>query len=216
MSGNLRLVILSCLVWAALLVPGGVRGQAHEASQLILNYEKLAQLKEILAQMHDGYAILNKGYTRVKDIAEGNFRLHEAFLDALLQVSPEVRNYYRVAEIISYQQRILTEYRVTYRKVKGEGVFSGDELDYLGELYSGFFKLSLRNLDELALVMTAGELRMSDFERLEAIDRLHADMSALLVGLRGLNAEVSTLFIQRKRTRGQRNRLLDLNGLKDG
>ena len=39
----------------------------------------------------------------VKDMTEGNFSLHKTFLDALMQVSPAVKNYKRVGDIINYQ-----------------------------------------------------------------------------------------------------------------
>ncbi|WP_339705204.1 TerB family tellurite resistance protein [Algoriphagus aquimarinus] len=213
MSNRIKQVMWIGLMLIGLLRPSTSRAQTHEITQLILNYEKLTQLEKILENMYEGYTILNKGYSSVKNIAEGNFKLHEAFLNELLQVSPQVRNYYRVAAIIQYQQRILGEYKSTYSWLKNEGFFSVDELAYLGDVYEGLFKASFRNLDELAMILTAGELRMSDFERLEAIDRLHTEMSGLLVNLRQLNGEVATLNNQRKRKEIEREFVLKLNGL---
>lgn len=201
------------MLLVAFLQPMSGSSQTHEATQLLLNYEKLIQMKEILDNMYKGYSILEQGYSRVKGIAEGNFKLHEAFLNELLTISPEVRNYYRVAEIIQYQQRIMSEYKSTYSKVKSGDSFSGAELTFMAELNEGLFKASLRNLDELLLILTAGELRMSDFERLEAIDRLHGEMSGLLVSLREINSELSILGNQRNRTRNERESILNLNGI---
>ncbi|WP_425637947.1 TerB family tellurite resistance protein [Algoriphagus yeomjeoni] len=214
MSGKIKQVIGLGMLLLGLLHPSPGNSQTHEATQLMLNYEKLMQLKEILDQMHKGYVVLEQGYTRVKSIAEGNFKLHEAFLNELLKVSPEVRKYYRVAEIIQYQQRILGEYKSTYTKVSMGDFFSAAELAHLAEMYEGLFKASLRNLDELVLILTAGELRMSDFERLEAIDRLHVEMSGLLVSLRDINTEINSLGIQRNRVRNERKSILELNGIK--
>lgn len=190
-----------------------LKAQSHEATQLILNYEKLVQLRQILDDMYEGYSVLNEGYSKVKSIAEGNFKLHEAFLNELLKVSPEVRNYYRVAEIIIYQQRILQEYLITYNQVKNDRVFTVGELANLHDVYRGMFRGSLRNLDELTLILTAGELRMSDFDRLEAIDRLHSEMVGILVEVRQVNASVNTLFRQRKRMDNERKAMESLNGI---
>ena len=85
----------------------GVKGQAQEAAQLILNYEKLKQLEEILDNMYKGYAILSNGYNRIKNIAEGNYNLHQVFLDALFMINPSVRKYKRIPQIISYQELLL-------------------------------------------------------------------------------------------------------------
>ena len=201
------------MMLAVLLKPTLGFSQSHEATQLMLNYEKLIQMKEILDNMYKGYIILDKGYTKVKDIAEGNFKLHEAFLNELLKVSPEVRNYFRIAEIIQYQQRIVNEYKFTYSQMKSNWIFSGPELSIMADLYEGLFKASLRNLDEVVMILTTGELRMSDFERLEAIDRLHREMSGLLISLREINREISMLGNQRKRIRNERKAILNLNGI---
>ena len=67
-------------------------GQSQEAKQLLLNVEKLAQLKLMLSHMKTGYQILEKGYTSIKNISQGNFNLHRDFLDGLLQVSPAVKH----------------------------------------------------------------------------------------------------------------------------
>jgi len=81
--------------------------QSTEAQQLILNIEKLAQLKKILSNMKKGYEIVSSGYNGIKDISKGNFNLHDAFLNALLQVNPTVRKYKRVADIITCQFEIV-------------------------------------------------------------------------------------------------------------
>ena len=45
--------------------------------------------------MYTAYQLIDKGYTDVKNIVEGNFNLHHTFLDALLAVSPAVQDYSR-------------------------------------------------------------------------------------------------------------------------
>src|SRR5579863_2568221 len=88
--------------WAVLLAlvgsAGTLRAQSFEIQQLVLDIEKLTQLKDILKDLKEGYQVLDKGYSAIRDIAQGNFNLHKAFLDALLTVSPTVKNYARVAE----------------------------------------------------------------------------------------------------------------------
>ena len=69
----------------------------------------------------------------------------------------------------------------------------------MGNVYSNLFNKSLQNLDELTMVITAGKLRMSDDERLNAIDRIYIDMGDKLVFLRTFNKENNVLAIQRGR-----------------
>ncbi len=175
-----------------------VKAQSAEAQQLILNWEKLAQFRKILKNMYDGYKILYKGYTAVKDISEGNFKLHKTFLDGLLQVSPAVKKYKRIADIINYQVRIAKEYKAAFNQFKEDKQFTAQEIDYVGKVYSNLFQESLKNIDELSMVITAGKLRMSDDERLQAIDKIYLSIEEQYSFLRDFNGNTAMLSLQRK------------------
>lgn len=163
----------------------------------MLNVEKLSQLKQILADMKRGYDVASQGYNRVKNIAQGNFSLHELFLDGLLAVNPELRKYRRVKDIIEYQLLLIKEYKSAFNHFKSNGNFTPDEMDYLGEVYKDLFNRSIQNIDELTMILTASKLRMSDDERLTAIDRLYLDMQEKLSFLRSFNGKASLLDKQR-------------------
>ena len=175
------------------------RAQSTEIQQLLLNYEKLNQLKNILSDMKKGYKIVSKGYTAIKDISQGNFNLHEAFIDGLMAVNPAIKNYKRVVDIISYQKNIVREYKSAFIRFKQNGSFSPDEIEYLGKVYGQLFNKSIQNLDELATVITSSKLSMSDDERLQTIDRIFADTEDKLQFLRDFNKQANLLAIQRSR-----------------
>jgi len=189
--------------------------QAEEIQQLLLNVEKLAQFKQILEDMKKGYALLEGGYNTIRDIAEGNFRLHQGFLDGLLQVSPAVRNYRRVAEIIASQAQLVKEYQDAYRRFRRNGLFNAAELAYIGRVYERLLAECLRHLDELALVITAGMARMSDDERLATIDRIYAGMQDKAVFLRQFNNRTIILALQRAKERNDVEALRQLYGTPD-
>ena len=172
--------------------------QTQEVTQLILNLEKLRELRKILRELKRGYDILFEGYTKIRDISRGNFKLHEAFLDGLLLVSPGVKNYGRIADIVKIQLAIINECRTARSDLASSGNFSAKELDYLGQVYAELTAESIRNLDALTNVITAKKLRASDDERLDMIDQIHKEMSDKLVFLRYLNSNNSLLNAQRK------------------
>jgi len=187
--------------------------QSDEIQQLLLNVEKLAQLKKILHNMYEGYQVLSKGYNLVKDISKGNFNIHKLFLDALLQVSPAVRKYKKVADIVGYQAQLIKEYKPVFKRFRASGMFNDKELGYMGSVYSSLLKKSLQHLDELAMVITAGKLRMSDDERLSAIDRIYTGMADQLDFIRVFNKENNLLAIQRGREMVDTKLSKRLNGL---
>jgi hypothetical protein len=165
-----------------LLFAGRGRAQsiAQVSEQLALDIEKLSELKGILKDMYTAYAIIDKGYTDVKNIVEGNFNLHKAFLDALLAVSPAVQDYSKVERIITAESQILSEYKAGSKQLAGSGRFSIGELDYMNGVYANLLNRSAACVSELVMLLTADELRMSDAERLEGIDRVYTDISSQL------------------------------------
>ncbi|MGX5690268.1 TerB family tellurite resistance protein [Arcticibacter tournemirensis] len=187
------------LILSGVLSLLAAQAQSFEAQQLLLNYEKLIQMKDILADMKKGYAIVSKGYNTIKDISEGNFNLHDAFIQGLMAVNPAIKNYKRVPDIISYQKSILSEYKSAFQNFKNSGVFNSNEIGYLGNVYGNLFNQSLQNLDELATVVTASKLSMSDDERLNAIDRIFADTEDKLQFLRDFNRQTQVLVLQRSK-----------------
>jgi hypothetical protein len=190
-----------------------VSAQSEEAQQLLLNVEKLAQLKQILTDLKKGYAIVSTGYNTIKNISQGNFNLHKAFLDGLLAVSPKVKNYRKVGEVINLQNSIVKEYKSAFSKFKSDGNFSIGEIGYLSEVYSNLFNQSIKSLDALANIVTANKLRMSDDERLTAIDDIFNDMQDKLVFLRHFNNSTTILAIQRAKDRNDTKSLKTIYGI---
>jgi hypothetical protein len=175
--------------------------QEQEIEQLLLNVEKLTQFKSILSDMKQGYTVLTTGYNAVKGIAQGNFSLHETFIDGLMLVSPEVKKYGRIADIISCQSAIVSEYKSAFNRFKASENFNLSEIDYLGKVYGQLMSQSMDNLDELTTVITSNQLRMSDDERLQAVDRIYADTADKLQFLRNFNKQAGILNLQRQKER---------------
>ncbi|HQW16192.1 MAG TPA: TerB family tellurite resistance protein [Niabella sp.] len=185
-----------------LCIGGKGFAQATELAQLALNIEKLNQFRKILSDMKSGYDILVKGYGTVKNIAEGNFKLHQVFLDGLMEVSPAVKKYKRVGDIINYELKIINGYKAALQKFRSSGQFSVQELDYISGVYAKLTKESLANLDDLAVVISSGKLRMSDEERLKAIDAIYEDISDKYHFLSVFNKQTEILRIQREKESG--------------
>lgn len=199
------------VLFTLLLISRVTHAQTQEAAQLILNYEKLNQLKKVLQNMYDGYKIITTGYNKVRDVTSGNYKLHQIFLDGLMQVSPRVRDYARIADIIRYQTTMVKEYKAAYQQFRSAGVFNSDELNYFSGVYSNLLDRSLRNLEELSMVITSSKLRMSDDERLSAIDRLYLDMEEKVLFLRHFNSKNSILSRQLLMERSSNKTLLQLH-----
>lgn len=194
---KILVIIMMVFCWTMKTQP--VSAQTADLQQLVLDIEKLAQLKRILIDMKTGYTIVSKGYNTIRDLSKGNFNLHETFLNGLLVVNPRLRKYKRVVDIIRYQEQILKEYKTAFNEFKSSGKFTPEEINYLSKVYKNLFDRSLQNLDELTIVLTDSKLRMSDDERLTAIDRIYKEMQDKLSFLQSFDQRTNLLEQQRSR-----------------
>jgi hypothetical protein len=190
-------------------VTGNADAQSIEqlVEQLILDKEKLTSLKANLQQMDNGYTLLKNGYTNVRNIAKGTFSLHKAYLDALLLVSPAVRNDPRIATIINAEYGIVAGYHAANARWSGSGVFTPQELSYIIDLYSMLLQRCMQSIEELTMVLTADQLRMSDGQRMQAIGRIDADTKQQLAILQQLDNNLSLQTEQRLKEQGDINTL---------
>jgi len=181
-----------------LAVQSSVNAQSQEVTQLLLNYEKLKQLEEILDNMYKGYQTLSEGYARIKNVAEGNFKLHDVFLSGLMEVSPAVRAYHKIPTILKYHKILVNQASRSFGQDLSE-----DELKYVKSVYENLIKESRQGIEELVWVATAGKSRMSDAERMEVIDGIFSEASLRLSFIRDFNSEVELLRAQRMNEMGQ-------------
>ena len=116
----------------------------------------------------------------------------------MLKVSPVVKKYKRISDIINYQVRIVKDYRAAFQQFKEEKQFTAQEIEYLAKVYGNLFDETLKSIEELFMVITSGELRMSDDERLQAIDRIYESVVEQFTFLKEFNNNTALLSLQRK------------------
>ncbi|WP_157243374.1 TerB family tellurite resistance protein [Algoriphagus resistens] len=186
--------------------------QDQEIQQLLLNVEKLNQLKKLLVQMKEKYDIIQQGYMRVKSVTEGNFQLHDLFLDRLYKVSPKVKTYYRVGETIQLQIQLLNYTRNILKDIKLDSGSSLDDINYLTGVFSSLNAKSMRNLEELLLLITDNKFQMDDGERIRAIDRIYLDLRKVVLNGQRVTGEFRQLFRIRSKARAEQSTLKSILG----
>lgn len=97
------------------------------------------------------------------------------------------------------QASIVSEGKTMLGRISHSGHFTASELAYFNEVFNGLLRGSLDNLTNLAQVITAGTLRMSDGERLAQIDHIYGDTENKLLFLRHFDASVQVLEVQRQK-----------------
>ncbi|NCD68077.1 TerB family tellurite resistance protein [Mucilaginibacter sp. R11] len=173
----------------------------------------MTQMKSILSDMKTGYQIYQQGYGSISSLAKGNFSLHETYLNGLLAVSPSVKNYARIADILSLQASLVSEYKRKQALFRQSGSFSVGELSYISDVYARLVSQTLNDAGELADILMAGKLRMSDADRIRAIDRIYTGSSDRLQFLRSFNNQGMAISLQRSKESGDTRTLNRLYGI---
>jgi len=181
--------------------------------QLALDGEKLASMKATLQDMYQGYEELKRGYTRIRDIVKDNFNLHAAFLDALWVMSPAVRGDPRLEEIINTEYRIVMAYKAATGRIGTQPVWTAAELGYITGAFSSLLQRSMSAVEELTMISTDNELRMSDAQRLAALGRIDSEVQEELAFLERFDAELSIEAARRGQESNDVNTLKSIYGL---
>lgn len=156
---------------------------------------QIAALQVFIGQARKGYELVGNGLQTVKDMANGEFRLHEAFISSLKQVSPAVQADVRIAEMISMQLSVL----------RRSGSWTDHELlSTANRVYISGVRANLRSacldlVEQLLLVVGSGRLELGDQERLRRIGELYQSMQEHYSFANAFTVEVEMLVRSRER-----------------
>ncbi len=156
--------------------------------------EQIAAFEVYTGYLKKGYEIASSGLETIRDLSNGEFSLHEAFISGLKKVSPAVKNNVKVAEIIEMQIRI----GKGFGALKSNPDLSVSNQLYVQQVRENLWDECLKDLEELLLVITSGKVEMPDDERLERLDKIYVSMSSKSAFVQHFASEVTTLIRQRE------------------
>ena len=174
--------------------------------------QQIAALKVYGEYVGKGYNIAKKGLATIGNLKDGEFSLHQDFFQALKVVSPGVRNYSQVVEIIALQLAIVKEYH-SLCGLLYDDLFHGDEKDYIIRVYRRLLTDCENNLENLYIVITDSSLEMNDEQRLERIGNLFEQMQANYTFCRAFGNETRLLLKERQHERNDIHKSRILNNL---
>ncbi|MBK7292139.1 MAG: hypothetical protein IPI78_19005 [Chitinophagaceae bacterium] len=161
--------------------------------------QQIAALQVYIGYAKTGYKIVNKGITTIQNIKKGDFNLHRDFITSFKSVNPRIKGYAKVADIISYQLRIIKQTKEMFLGAREAGQFTANEMNYCSMVIGNLLNSSLDNIEELITIITNGELSMKDNERIKRIDALYADMQDKYSFVSSFSEEMGLLTVQRMR-----------------
>ena len=152
--------------------------------------------------------------TEISDWVEKQRTLYQDYFDELWKVKNIISYYHRIKEITAKQLQLVAAYKKAFALFKKDDHFTAKEIDYMGKVYSGILDESVKNLDQIFLVINSFSLQISDAKRLEIIDAAAAAIDQNYTDLVKFNHQNITLSMQRSKDQSEINIVRSLYGIK--
>ena len=126
--------------------------------------------------------------------------LYKNYYEELAKVKSIITYYQRIKDISEKQVRLVDEYERAWNLFQKDAHFNSSELDYMQSVYSGILNESLKNIDQIFLVLDSFTTQMSDAKRLEIINAAADQIDANYDDLTLFNRQNILLSLQRAKT----------------
>lgn len=147
-----------------------------QSSQIKLYIQQIAANKVLIEYIQKGYKIARTSLTTIGDIRNGEFNLHKDFFGALKNVNPAVKKSAMVLDIMTLEYNTLTVCKNQLAHISKSGQFTETEMEYIQSVLRKLMNSTVENLNELVLILTTANYKMSDDERIKRIEILHSNM----------------------------------------
>ncbi len=138
---------------------------------------------------------------------------YKKYYEELSQVKAIISYYQRIRDITKKQLRLVDEYNRAWSLIKQDKHFTADEIFYMEKVYSGILDESLKNIDQIHLIIKSFTTQMSDAKRLELINNAADQVDTNYSDLVQFNRQNSLLSLQRAKTETEVEIVKKLYGL---
>ncbi|MFD2634211.1 conjugal transfer protein TraI [Pedobacter mendelii] len=151
--------------------------------------------------------------TEIADWTEKQKNLYSEYYEELWKIKSAIAYYKRIKDLTQRQVDIVDEYKWAWNLYKQDKHFTADELDYMQKVYSGILDESVKNVDQILLVVNSFKTQMSDAQRLEIINAAADKMDTNYSDLKQFNTQNSRLSIQRAKSLDEAAKLKEIYGI---
>ena len=137
----------------------------------------------------------------ISEWSEKQRKQYEVYFNELWEVKNAITYYKRIKEIITKQKDLVTDYQNAFRLLQRDKNFRPEEIDHMYDVYSGILEESVKNLDQIILVINSFSTQMSDQKRLELIDEAADKIEINAADLRQFTNQNIVLSLQRAQTK---------------
>ena len=139
--------------------------------------------------------------------------LYKDYYEELQKVKAIVSYYKRIKEITEKQVRLVEEYKRAWGLFKQDKHFTADEIFYMSSVYSGILDESVKNLDQIFMVINSFQTQMNDAKRLEIINAAADRIDVNYNDLKMFNQQGIVMSLQRAKAQNDVDVVKKLYGL---
>jgi hypothetical protein len=169
----------------------------QKKSQIEHLVDQIGALEVYAGSLEKGYDIAHSGLTAIHNIKKGDFSLHSDYFSSLTQVSSPIKTYWKIADILETEIRIVRACASEGQLLKTGRLFSDEEIHYCSSVFSSVLEGCGDLTSQLIDLITDGKLQMKDDERLGRIDEVHAAMNDREKFILSFSQGIKTLALQR-------------------
>jgi hypothetical protein len=214
MKKIILLTVIAALLFNELNAQGINEWFNQKSTQRKYLLQQITALQVYISYAKKGYNIVSSGINTIRDIKKGDLNLHNTFFNSLKSVNPKISRYAKVADIITYQVRIIKLTKQTLQSIREANQFTLEEAAYCKKVFDALLDDCLESIDELLAVITPDKLTMRDNERLARIDKLYLDMQDKFTFCNVMSEDIGILALQRMSEKIEISQSKLINGIK--
>lgn len=149
----------------------------------------------------------------ISDWTQKQKEQYSKYYEELTKVKEIITYYQRVRDITKKQAGIVDAYNRAWALIRQDGHFSADEIAYMGKVYSGILDESMKNIDQIGMVVKSFTTTMSDAQRLAVINDAADRVDRNAADLNRFNNQNMLLSLQRTKDEADAASVKKLYGL---
>ena len=139
--------------------------------------------------------------------------LYANYYNELWQVKNLIGTYQKVKDIIKKQTQLVNAYKQANALFKQDSHFNINEMGYMEKVYSGIIDESVKNLEQVYLVINSFSTQMSDAQRLAIVNAASGRIDENYNDLKQFNNQNVKLSLQRSKDLNDMNIVKQLYGI---
>jgi hypothetical protein len=151
--------------------------------------------------------------TEISGWTEQQKQLYSNYYTELGNIKATISKYQRIKDITLKQAALVSEYKQAWSLFRQDSHFNPQELSYMQQVYSGILDASVKNLDEIMLVVSPAKTQMTDEQRLELINHASDHLDENYNDLHQFNNQGIQLSLQRSKDLSDTQSIKKLYGI---